>query len=84
MGLRNLADVREAVAIRGGSWGLETSITSVLQEEDLGNYSLSLMSIPEKVMEQIILQTISKHIKDKKAVAVIGMDLGKGNHTGLS
>lgn len=50
----------------------------------MGNYSLSLMSIPEKVMEQIILQTISKHIKDKKAVAVIGMDLGKGNHTGLS
>lgn len=40
MGLRNVADVSQAVAIRGGSWGLETSITSVLQEEDLQNQCL--------------------------------------------
>ncbi|NXD06013.1 ERC2 protein, partial [Nothocercus nigrocapillus] len=37
------------------------------KEEDPGNYRpVSLTSIPEKVMEQLILAVVSKHIEDKK------------------
>lgn len=31
--------------------------------------------IPEKVMEQRILETISKHNKSKKVIGVVNMDL---------
>ncbi|KAK4819085.1 hypothetical protein QYF61_025344 [Mycteria americana] len=53
---------------KGGSGGLEASVTSVFKKEDLGNGRLSLTLIPGKVREQIILETISKHMKDKKAI----------------
>ncbi|GAB0177970.1 mitochondrial enolase superfamily member 1 [Grus japonensis] len=39
------------------------------QKEDPGNYRpVSLTSAPRKVMEQIILETITKHMKDTKLV----------------
>ncbi|KFP08524.1 hypothetical protein N300_08319, partial [Calypte anna] len=39
------------------------------KKEDPGNYSpVSLTSIPEKVMEQLILDTVSRHIKDKRLI----------------
>lgn len=58
------------MAFRGGSLGLQKSKRhSNLQEGqgDLGNYMLvSLTIIPGRMKEQIILETISKHIKNKK------------------
>ncbi|PKU29706.1 rna-directed dna polymerase from mobile element jockey- hypothetical protein [Limosa lapponica baueri] len=39
------------------------------KKEDLGNYRpVSLTSIPEKMMEQLILGIISKHMEEKKAI----------------
>ena len=60
------------MAFGGGSLGLRKSKRhSDLQEGqgDLGNYMLvSLTTIPGKMKEQIILETISKHIKNKKVI----------------
>ncbi|KFP50064.1 hypothetical protein N323_05702, partial [Cathartes aura] len=39
------------------------------KKEDPGNYRLfSLTSIPGNVMEQLMLETISRHMEDKKAI----------------
>ncbi|GAB0178956.1 mitochondrial enolase superfamily member 1 [Grus japonensis] len=39
------------------------------KEEDTGNYRpVSLISIPGKVMEQLILDVISKHVEEKKVI----------------
>lgn len=39
------------------------------KNEDVGNYRLvSLISSPGKVVEQLILGTISRHVKDKKVI----------------
>ena len=46
----------------------KANVTTVFMkdEEDLGNYRLiSLTLIPVKVMEQILLEAIVKHRKDK-------------------
>ena len=42
------------------------------KEEELGNYNLvGLTSVPGKVTEQIILETIVKHMKGKKVTRSI-------------
>ncbi|KAK4815607.1 hypothetical protein QYF61_004822 [Mycteria americana] len=46
-----------------------------------GNYRLiNLTSISGKVMDQLILETISKHTKNRKVMGVVSMDLCRGNH----
>lgn len=57
------------MAIGKGSWGLEESknvtVFKKCEKEDLGNYSpVNLTLITGKVMEQIILENISKHMKN--------------------
>ena len=80
--LRGLADVtvRPLLIIFETSWCLgrvpedwkEANVTPIFKkgkEEDPGNCSLvSLTLIPGKVMEQLILETISRHSKDKKII----------------
>ncbi|KGL73116.1 Putative 115 kDa protein in type-1 retrotransposable element R1DM, partial [Tinamus guttatus] len=50
----------------------KTNVTPVFKKdkrEDPGNYSpVSLTSIPGKVIEQLILETISKYVKEKKVI----------------
>jgi len=55
-----------------------TPIFRKSEEEDQGNYRpVSLTLIPVKMMEQVILETISRHIKDKK---IVSMDSPRGSH----
>ncbi|KAK4807194.1 hypothetical protein QYF61_024314 [Mycteria americana] len=55
------------------------SVPPIFKKEDPGNCRLvSLTSIPGKVMEQIILGTISRHIKVNKVITNIQHGLTKG------
>ncbi|GAB0207838.1 mitochondrial enolase superfamily member 1 [Grus japonensis] len=76
--LGELADViaRPLLIIFDQSWQLgetpkdwrKTSVPPIFKE-GLGNYSpVSLTSIPGKVIEQLILGNISRHMKDKKVI----------------
>lgn len=60
------------MALEGGSSGLRKSkYHSDLQkgQGDLGNYMLvSLTTIPRKMKEQIIFETISENVKNKVAI----------------
>ncbi|GAB0178126.1 mitochondrial enolase superfamily member 1 [Grus japonensis] len=56
------------------------------KKEDLGNYrSVSLTSIPGRVMEQLILGVISKHVEEKKVIrgGQYGFSKGKSLLTNL-
>lgn len=70
------------MATGGSSSGLKKSVTASFKrgnKDDLGNYQLvSLISIPGNVMRQIILEIISKHIKDKKVIESIQCGFMKG------
>lgn len=63
---------------------MKVNVTHVFRkgkEESPGNYRpMGLIVIPRKVMEQILLETISKHVKDKKAIEIISIDLRRVNH----
>jgi len=44
--------------------------TSIFKKEEPGNYRMvNLNSVPGKVTEQLILGTISRHMKDKKVIS---------------
>jgi len=58
---------------RRSAQGLEESNTTTIfkngRKEDPGNYRLvSLTFMPGKVMEQLILETISRYVKGKKVI----------------
>nr|XP_047907141.1 uncharacterized protein LOC125180535 [Anser cygnoides] len=86
--LRELADViaRSLSIISERLWGLRESRRleksrhhSYLQEGGLGNYRLvSFTSVPGKVMKQLILDIISKHMKDKKMIRTSQHGFTKG------
>ncbi|KFV77500.1 RNA-directed DNA polymerase from mobile element jockey, partial [Struthio camelus australis] len=80
--LRELADVlaRPLSIILERSWRSgevpeawkKASVTPVFpkgKEEEPGNYGpVSLTSIPGKVMEQLLLEVLTKHVEDKKVI----------------
>ncbi|GAB0207062.1 mitochondrial enolase superfamily member 1 [Grus japonensis] len=86
-GLRELADViaKPLSIIFERSWRTgevpedwrKANVTPVFKKskkEDWGNYRpVSLTSIPGKVMEQLILDVINKHVEEKKVI-------GSGQH----
>ncbi|KAK4818113.1 hypothetical protein QYF61_006200 [Mycteria americana] len=90
--LRKLADFISRLLPNtfGRSWQLgevaedwrKANVTPILKgkKEDLGNYRLvSLTLIPRRVMKQLILEIISKHMKNKNAIGSSQHRFMKGN-----
>ncbi|TRZ06903.1 hypothetical protein HGM15179_020205 [Zosterops borbonicus] len=82
-GLRELADVAKPLSIIfEKSWRIgkvlddcrKVSVTLIFKKgkkEDPGNYwPVSLTSIPRKVMEQVILEVITKHVEEKEVIRI--------------
>lgn len=73
IGLGNLGEVPK-------DWK-KANVTHLFKKEDSGNYRpVSLTLITEKVMEQIILETISRRIKDKKVIRSSQHGFTRGSH----
>ncbi|PKU45136.1 rna-directed dna polymerase from mobile element jockey- hypothetical protein [Limosa lapponica baueri] len=73
---REHSNVKEVMAIREVPVDQKkanfTAIFNEGKEEELGNYNLvSLTSVPGKVMEQVSLENIAKHMKGKKVTRSI-------------
>lgn len=90
--LRELANVlaRPLSIIFDQSWRLgevpedwrKANATPIFKKEDPGNYRLiSLTSTPGKVMEPLILETISRHTMTKNSSGVASMASPRGSHT---
>ena len=58
---------------------LERANVTPVFKEDPGNYRLvSLTLIPANLMEQLTLETISRHMKDKKVISSSQHGFAKG------
>lgn len=52
----------------------KANVTAIFKEES-GNYRpVDLTFITRKVMEMLILETVFRHVKDKKKSAVVNVD----------
>jgi len=59
----------------------QANIVKKGKKEDPENYRpVSLTSIPEKMMEQLILDVIIKQAEERRLSGVVSMDSPRGNH----